>query len=314
MTGVKEKKVKKEKSSLRVWIENIVEILIVVICLVFSIIVISNPGGVSNEDYSKINVSSMPVLSDSMSGTFEKGDLIYGKKLEEGEILNIGEVAIFVVNDKKQSEVQFINTHRVVGYFYEYNKNEKKYKGYTDLLTQTLDYKNTEYNTPEKVIEYAKNTYGWTDINILGYITSGDNKSIYYEEDGKTLLDEENTNLIDNYIPLIEHVVGKWNGKKLSGVGGVITWMQQPTNFFFVIIIPLILLFGYNIWIVISYVIEIKTAKARKLALEEAAAGGISKEDEEEIKRKAIEEYLKKLEAEKASEEKVEEKKEDSKE
>lgn len=79
--------------------------------------------------------------------------------------------------------------------------------------------------------------------------------------------------------------------------------MQQPTNFFFVIIVPLILLFGYNVWIVISYVIETKTAKARKLALEEAKAGGISKEDEEEIKRKAVEEYLKKLEEEKVSKE-----------
>ena len=75
--------------------------------------------------------------------------------------------------------------------------------------------------------------------------------------------------------------------------------MQQPTNFFFVIIIPLILLFGYNVWIVISYVIEVKTAKARKLAFEEAKAGGLSKEDEEEIKRKAVEEYLRKLEEEK---------------
>ena len=117
-----------------------------------------------------------------------------------------------------------------------------------------------------------------------------------------------NPNLIDDYYPSLNQVVGKWTGKKISGVGGVITWMQQPTNFFFVIIVPLILLFGYNVWIIISYVIEVKTAKARKLALEEAKASGISTLDEEEIKRRAVEEYLKKLEAEKASqEEKTEE-------
>ena len=288
----KEKKVKKEKSKIQVWIENIVQVVIVVACLVFSIIVISNPGGVT-KDYSKININSMPVLSDSMSGTFEEGDLIFGEKLEEGEILDIGEVAIFVVNDPNQSEYQFINTHRVVGYYYEYTNEDKTYAGYTDLLK-------VEGITDEVSAEaYATETMKWTDFKIIGYVTSGDNKSIYYKEDGTTLQDPSNTSLVDRYVPKLDQVIGKWNGKKLNGVGGVITWMQQPTNFFFVIIVPLILLFGYNVWIIISYVIEAKTAKARKLALEEAKAGGLSKEDEEEIKRKAVEEYLKKLEEEK---------------
>ena len=303
MSEVKTKKVKKEKSKVQIWIENIVQVIIVVACLVFSIIVIANPGGVK-EDYSKINVNSMPVLSNSMSGTFEEGDLIFGEKLEEGEILDIGEVAIFVVNDPNQSEYQFINTHRVVGYYYEYSAEGKKYAGYKDLLK-------VEGITDETTAEaYATNTLGWTDFNITGYITSGDNKAIYYKDGviGGELIKISNTDLIDDYIPSLHGVIGKWNGKKLNGVGGVITWMQQPTNFFFVIIVPLILLFGYNVWIIISYVIEVKTAKARKLALEEAKASGISSVDEEEIKRRAVEEYLKKLEAEKASqEEKTEE-------
>lgn len=292
MSELKTKKVKKEKSKVQIWIENIVQVVIVVACLVFSIIVISNPGGVT-KDYSKININSMPVLSDSMSGTFEEGDLIFGEKLEEGEILDIGEVAIFVVNDPNQSEYQFINTHRVVGYYYEYTKEDKTYAGYTDLLK-------VEGITDEVSAEaYATETMKWTDFKIIGYVTSGDNKSIYYKEDGTTLQDPSNTSLVDRYVPKLDQVIGKWNEKKLNGVGGVITWMQQPTNFFFVIIVPLILLFGYNVWIIISYVIEVKTAKARKLALEEAKAGGLSKEDEEEIKRKAVEEYLKKLEEEK---------------
>lgn len=299
MSEVKNKKVKKEKSKVQIWIENIIQVIIVVACLVFSIIVISNPGGVSSEDYTKINVSSMPVLSDSMSGTFEKGDLIFGKKIgrdETGkvdEILDIGEVAIFVVNDVNESDYQFINTHRVVGYYYEYTDDGKNYAGYKDLL-------NVESVKDEQSAEtYATEVMNWTNFKIKGYVTSGDNKAIYYKEDGTTLKDPTNKSLVDSYVPTIDQVIGTWNGKKLNGVGGVITWMQQPTNFFFVIIVPLILLFGYNVWIVISYVIEVKTAKARKLALEEAKAGGISKEDEEEIKRRAVEEYLKKLEEEK---------------
>ena len=292
------KKVKKEKSVVQVWIENIIQVVVVVACLVFSILVIANPGGVK-EDYSKINVNSMPVLSNSMSGTFEEGDLIFGKKLKEGEILDIGEVAIFVVNSPAISEYQYINTHRVVGYYYEYTYESKNYAGYKDLLR-------VEGITDAVSAEaYATNTMNWTYFEIKGYITSGDNKAIYYKDGviGGELIKESNTDLIDDYYPSLGQVVGKWNGKKLNGVGGVITWMQQPTNFFFVIIVPLILLFGYNVWIVISYVIETKTAKARKLALEEAKAGGISKEEEEEIKKKAIEEYLKKMEEEKASKE-----------
>lgn len=301
MSEVKTKKIKKEKSKVQLWIENILQVIIVVACLVFSIIVISNPGGVK-EDYSKINVNSMPVLSDSMSGTFEEGDLIFGEKLEEGEILDIGEVAIFVVDDINQSKYQFINTHRVVGYYYEYKIDNKYYVGYKELLgvEQIVD--------KDSAIDYALNEKKWDNINIIGYVTSGDNKDIYYKEDGKTLINSENIYLVDQYCPRLKNVIGKWTGEKLNGVGGVITWMQQPTNFFFVIIVPLLLLFGYNVWIIISYVIEVKTAKARKLALEEAKASGISSIDEEEIKRKAVEEYLKKLEAEKASqEEKTEE-------
>ena len=162
------------------------------------------------------------------------------------------------------------------------------------------DLLNIEYIVDETSAEvYATQTMEWTNFEIIGYVTSGDNKEIYYKEDGETLKDPNNTSLVDGYVPKLDQVIGKWTGNKLNGVGGVITWMQQPTNFFFVIIVPLLLLFGYNVWIIISYVIEVKTAKARKLALEEAKASGISSIDEEEIKRKAVEEYLKKLEEEK---------------
>ena len=291
----KKVKVKKEKSNLRLWIENIVQVLIVIVCIVFSILMIANPGGVK-EDYSKINVSYMPVLSESMSGTFEKGDLIFGEKIsrdENGkvnEILDIGEVAIFVVNNPSLSEFQYINTHRVVGYYYEYSKDDKNYSGYIDLLGKE------EIADEFSAKEYAENL-GWINFKITGYVTSGDNKSIYYigGNISGSLINSNNTALIDDYFPSIDGVVGKWNGKKISGVGGVITWIQDPAHFFFVILVPLILLFGYNVWIVIQYVIEVKTEKARKLALEEAKSSGLSLEDEEEIKRKAVEEYMRKM-------------------
>ena len=292
---VKKVKVKKEKSNLRLWIENIVQVLIVVGCIVFSILMVANPGGVK-EDYSKINVSYMPVLSESMSGTFEKGDLIFGEKIsrdENGnvnEILDIGDVAIFVVDDIRQSEYVFINTHRIVGYYYQYKYDGELIGGYSEMLM------NESVKNYEDAINFAYEK-GWIDFEIIGYVTSGDNKSIYYVDGdiNGELIDKDNVNLIDNFVPKIEQIIGTWNGKKISGVGGVITWIQDPTHFFIVILVPLILLFGYNVWIVIQYVIEVKTEKAKKLALEEAKAGGISLEEEEEIKRKAVEEYMKKM-------------------
>lgn len=291
----KKVKVKKEKSNIRLWIENIVQVLIVVGCIVFSILMVANPGGVK-EDYSKINVSYMPVLSESMSGTFEKGDLIFGEKIsrdENGkvnEILDIGDVAIFVVDDIRQSEYVFINTHRIVGYYYQYKYDGELIGGYSEMLM------NESVKNYEDAINFAYEK-GWIDFEIIGYVTSGDNKSIYYVDGdiNGELIDKDNVNLIDNFVPKIEQIIGTWNGKKLSGVGGVITWVQDPTHFFIVILVPLILLFGYNVWIVIQYVIEVKTEKAKKLALEEAKAGGISLEEEEEIKRKAVEEYMKKM-------------------
>ena len=79
--------------------------------------------------------------------------------------------------------------------------------------------------------------------------------------------------------------------KHLKGVGSAINWLQQPTNFLLVIVLPLALLFIYNIILVVRMVMEAKVAKAKAATATEGAAN-ISAEEAEEIKRKAIEEYL----------------------
>ena len=64
--------------------------------------------------------------------------------------------------------------------------------------------------------------------------------------------------------------------------------------------IPLILLFGWNLFTVVKYLIDKHTEKVKVAALEEAkqSADVLSEEEKEEIKRKAIEEYMKKLQEE----------------
>ncbi len=74
----------------------------------------------------------------------------------------------------------------------------------------------------------------------------------------------------------------------IKGIGKAIVWLQNPTNFLLVIVLPLVVLFIYNI---IMFVRMIMQAKVDKLKEAAAEAGSVAI-DEEEIKRKAIEEYL----------------------
>lgn len=80
----------------------------------------------------------------------------------------------------------------------------------------------------------------------------------------------------------------------LKGVGKAINWLQQPTNFLLVIVLPLGLLFIWNIVMFVRMLMQWKLEKAGVNGSKSNAAL-----DEEEIKRKAIEEYLAKQSEEK---------------
>lgn len=69
----------------------------------------------------------------------------------------------------------------------------------------------------------------------------------------------------------------------LKGVGKSIEWLQEPTHFLLIIVLPLALLFVWNLVMFVRMIMQWKLEKA-------GANGGAI--DEEEIKRKAIEEYL----------------------
>ena len=110
------------------------------------------------------------------------------------------------------------------------------------------------------------------------------------------VIDVDNDGLIDTYVVMGDVVTAKENlnptnvlavyKTHLKGVGKAVNWLQNPTNFLLVIVIPLALLFIYNIILVVRMVMEFKMAKVKETAGEAVAI------DEEEIKRKAIEEYL----------------------
>ena len=78
----------------------------------------------------------------------------------------------------------------------------------------------------------------------------------------------------------------------IAGLGKALEWIRGGYHFIFVIIIPLGLLLIYNIYLVAQIIVENKMKKAKETAAENAKQEALASIDEEEIKRRAIEEYL----------------------
>jgi signal peptidase len=124
----------------------------------------------------------------------------------------------------------------------------------------------------------VKNTHRITAVNEVdgsySFTTKGDNNSL---EDTSTVYTSD--------------IIGKWTNVKISGMGKVMSFLRTKTGFFVCIIIPMAIFFLFELYKLIVTVVEIRRPEAEL--------------DEEEIKKKAIEEYL--AEQEKKSQEKTEE-------
>ena len=112
--------------------------------------------------------------------------------------------------------------------------------------------------------------------NVRSFITRGDN------------------NPVDDTLPVYSaDIIGKWTGTRLPGMGKAMDFLQTKTGFFVCVLIPIALFFIFELYKFIVALIEAKN-EAKQL----------SEEDEEEIKRKAVEEYLAAEAAKKAAAEK----------
>lgn len=79
-------------------------------------------------------------------------------------------------------------------------------------------------------------------------------------------------------------VIARYDGRKLAGVGNVMNFLQSSLGFGLCILLPLALFFVYELVIFIRTVISLKN-EGKKV---------ITAEDEELIKQRAVEEYLRK--------------------
>ncbi len=133
-----------------------------------------------------------------------------------------------------------------------------------------------------------------------------------------TLGDKQRTGDETNDLALaIKYPSGNIQGKVLKvipKIGKVIHWFQDSDNFLWSVVIPLAALLAYNIYLFVRMIVEYKIKKTKEegqLAVEAIKAQ--SAIDEEEIKRKAIEEFLAQQKAQIAASDTpvVEDKKED---
>lgn len=108
--------------------------------------------------------------------------------------------------------------------------------------------------------------------------------------------DNNETNPVpEKYTVPTDRIECKWNGKKIGGLGSFISFLQKPYGFWPIIIAPLTAFLIYEI------VVLVKTIKKTKHAENRI----ISANEEELIKQRAIEEYLKKQAEEKSMSEKT---------
>lgn len=112
----------------------------------------------------------------------------------------------------------------------------------------------------------VKNTHRIVEINEvngnISFTTKGDNNPI------------EDT--LDVYSG---DIIGKWTDVKIGSFGKVMSFLRTKTGFFVCILIPMALFFLFELYKLIVTIVEIKRPVPEEI-------------DEEEIKKRAIEEYL----------------------
>ena len=117
------------------------------------------------------------------------------------------------------------------------------------------------------------NTHRIVEVDGDYYITQGDN------EETNPVPDNVGTN---GYRVHYTYVLGTVEeDARIGGFGGVIAFLRSSLGFFLCIVLPLALFFFYQLYHFISLLV---TERAKRAA--------VSAVDEEEIKRRAIEEYL----------------------
>lgn len=115
-------------------------------------------------------------------------------------------------------------------------------------------------------------------LNSHRIIEVGKNKAddvVYYT------MGDNNPTRDDNPVEW-DDVVAQWKGRRIPVLGAIIGFLQSSTGFLICIVLPLLLFFIYEVYLLISTILKIKNKGKRQ----------ITAADEELIKQRAVEEYL----------------------
>ncbi|SEF79141.1 signal peptidase, endoplasmic reticulum-type [Eubacterium ruminantium] len=161
--------------------------------------------------------------------------------------------------------------------------------GYTPLTVESDSMSPTFKKDDLIVVKKVKDLYQLKEGDVITFYTIIDGKrvlnthrivAINQAENSRSFTTRGDNNQIDDYLPAYaSDIVGKWTGTRLKGMGKAMDFLRTKKGFFICIIIPLALFFLFELYKFISVLIDAKKSD-------------ITEEDEEEIKRKAVEEYL----------------------
>jgi hypothetical protein len=273
-----------------------VQIIAVILSVILSIIIIANPN-VSSLEVGSGRLKLLPVLTDSMKGSdkdnFNKGDLVVATDLPADlASLNVGQIVTYL-GFAGGSENQLV-THRIVGYAMD-NLTEDDpaildattYSFFDNGTSQFIMVTNTDLiKNADGSFKTAKNGKSYKEC-LFGYWTNGD-----YPALDKTDADYVYNLYQESELVSFENLRALYKSH-VGGVGSAIGWLQEPTHFLLVIVLPLLVLFIYNLVLFIQMIMQAKVASAKeKLIAEGGVSNGGVVIDEEEIRRRAIAEYL----------------------
>ena len=232
----------------------IIEILIILAGIVFSVVMITGQKTSTDALGDGLNITA--VLSDSMDSDNELFNSYKIPSFKIGDLLLIKNIA--GNEDALQAlEIGDVITYLGVGPTGEYG-----------LISHRI------YKIDNQVI-------------------NGQNTRLIYTLGDKQYTGHKEVDDVTSQLIQTGHIKGIVT-TKISKVGSAIIWLKDSTHFLLAVVIPLALLLIYNLYILIRMVMEYKIKKVKEQ--NELAVAAIKAEsgkvDEEEIKRKAIEEYL----------------------
>lgn len=265
-------KIKKEKKELTPqqqkvrnilgWVVTALCIALIIASLIVSIVTIANAGSTKGELKGIGGNVFMPVQTDSMEPTFKAGDLIITKVYKgDGQDLKVGQVVTYLDRVGQNGVIyEIFVTHRI-----------------SEL----------GYNESGKI----------TQVKVVG-----DNPNPKDGAAGTDIIDVRN--IVATWgTPAEQNADGTFNvtkdtkGGNMGQIGALINFIQHDkTNYFLVIVLPLIIIFLIYVFILVRSLVIAKIAKTKEEAVASVGVDGLSEED----KRRLAEEYLAQLARENA--------------